>query len=26
MGRHQSLTLLLILCCACRQEPNITVL
>ena len=26
MGKHQSLTLLMILCCACRQEPSITVL
>jgi hypothetical protein len=26
MGRHQSLTLLIMLCCACRQEPSIAVL
>ena len=26
MGRHQSLTLLMILCYACKQEPSITVL
>lgn len=26
MGTNQSLTLLLLLCYACRQEPNITVL
>ena len=26
MGRQQYLTLLLMLCCTCRQEPNMTVL
>ena len=25
MGRHQTLTLLLMLCCACRQEPSMAV-
>ena len=26
MGRNQILTILMILCYACRQEPNVTVL